>query len=191
MRTVAVCARQISTTTPCCHHLIRQVLGTGICTVFIRVQHGSMAEKPKAATKTAWQNGLGSSPGWSRCVGNDCLGLVGGRVTVAKVLVDAPCSQTGALRRNPDMKWTGPWEEWQRPHKLLCCLREQFCKQSLSIKHGYDYEALLVGTCPPGSCEWLKLTVLVGPLDLGRAMGADAVSQDPWCQVAERVTPKC
>ena len=123
------------------------------------------------------------------------LGLIVGRIAVAKVLVDAPCSQTGALRRNPDMKWTGPWEEWQRPHMLILCLREQFCKQpngpspylrtsSLAMK-----SFLLVP--PPGSCEWLKLTILVGPLALGRAMGADAVSQDPWCQVAETSHPEC
>ena len=80
------------------------------------------------------------------------LGLIVGRIAVAKVLVDAPCSQTGALRRNPDMKWTGPWEEWQRPHMLILCLREQFCKQPnrpspyLSIK--LSYEVLLVGTAP-------------------------------------------
>ena len=57
LHVVGVCARQMSTTTPCCHHLIRQVLGmTGLCTVFSmgEWQLRNLRQLPKLRGRMDW-----------------------------------------------------------------------------------------------------------------------------------------
>ena len=65
--------------------------------------------RTEAAAKTAGKNGLGQS------LKNPCC-FSYKRPWDLEVLVDAPCSQTGALRRNPDMKWLWPYGNQNRLH---------------------------------------------------------------------------
>mmetsp|Transcript_43710 Transcript_43710/g.115594 ORF Transcript_43710/g.115594 Transcript_43710/m.115594 type:complete len:384 (-) Transcript_43710:16-1167(-) len=57
------------------------------------------------------------------------------------VLVDAPCSQTGALRRNPDMKWTYSDD---RLWKWVAQQREIF---ELALKYMKDDGKIVYATC--------------------------------------------
>ncbi|CAE8612691.1 unnamed protein product [Polarella glacialis] len=57
------------------------------------------------------------------------------------VLVDAPCSQTGALRRNPDMKWTYTDDRlWQ----WVAQQREIF---EVALKYVKDDGKIVYATC--------------------------------------------
>lgn len=72
------------------------------------------------------------------------------------VLVDAPCSGWGVLRRNPDIKWKTQAEEWNRLERLQ---RELLATYSKLVKPG---GRLVYGVCTFRSAETLEVAGAFG-----------------------------
>lgn len=56
--------------------------------------------------------------GWSRAVETSAQGTTGGRPLFDRILVDAPCSGLGVLRRHPEAKWRKDSAAFARHHGL-------------------------------------------------------------------------
>jgi len=52
-------------------------------------------------------------------------GACNGRGPFDRILLDAPCSGLGTLRRNPDIKWSARKKDLQRYHRIQARLLEQ------------------------------------------------------------------
>ena len=96
--------------------------------------------------------------------------------TLAEVLVDAPCSQTGALRRNPDMKWTAP-----------------YCAARVSGSHGCATVPAQCQPCFVGAVAQTRPEQCLSAMG-GLAVETEAVREEAWLHAAEekfRPTAPC